>query len=171
MRNNIESQDMMKFNNFQRFRGAINATRNAHVESNSALSKHGMKRSLAAETGTALTNQKDNRTACKLPRIDPYHELAMREMEFLDPLNCPKNNIASVADGSLTVDGKMIGYLHLQYVRRPMADDFGVQFSDPVLLTEYSTQQIEIGKHVEQPMIILCLDLGLVATEDSYVPS
>ncbi len=88
----------------------------------------------------------DRNASCILPRLDPFHKLALQEMEDVEPLDCRKKNLATVFDGFLVLDAKDVTYAHYEYVLRPEKDDFGVKYSDPVLLTKYKESPVEIGE-------------------------
>ncbi len=84
--------------------------------------------------------------ACLLPKINPYHKQALDELENLAELDCRKKNIATISDGFLIINADDVTYMHMQYIQRPDEDDFGVQYSSPLLLTDFMKTPIRRGR-------------------------
>ena len=87
------------------------------------------------------------RPACLIPQIDPFHDLAMKEMRDVGMINCSRDGFGFVADGQLILKASKLRFAQIQYIQRPAGDDDEYILSEP-------TQLIEPNKGVAQPGIL-----------------
>ncbi|XP_065067083.1 uncharacterized protein LOC135692729 [Rhopilema esculentum] len=74
--------------------------------------------------------------ACKIPQIDPFHNLALKELKDVGKITCSKKRLASVQNGTLVLGVSSIRYAHYQFIQRPKDNDLEYMLSDPVQLVE-----------------------------------
>lgn len=83
--------------------------------------------------------------ACKIPEINPFHELAMKEMVDVGVLNCSNDGFSYVDDGCLVLKAEKLRYAHLQYILRPAEDDSRYVLSEAVRMVEPEEDMIRPG--------------------------
>ena len=88
------------------------------------------------------------RKACSIPQIDPFHDLAMREMQDVGMINCPKEGFGQVVNGSLILKSWSLRYAHIQYIQRPPENDDDYFLSDAIQLIEPIRDLIRPGNRI-----------------------
>ena len=86
--------------------------------------------------------------ACNIPQIDPFHNLALKEMRDVGKIDCPENSFSYVKNGSLIINADRLRYAHLQYIERPVGDDFQYVLSEPVQIVKPVIDVIQHGDYI-----------------------
>ena len=89
--------------------------------------------------------------ACLIPKINPFHELAMKELHDVGVIDCPKEDFGHVVNGSLILMAEGLRYAHIQYIQRPaVIDNVDDNYDDEYLLSD-PFHLIEPNRGIIQP--------------------
>ena len=104
--------------------------------------------------------------ACLIPKINPFHELAMKELHDVGVIDCAKEDFGHVVNGSLILKTEAIRYVHIQYIERPTVNDNVDDNSDdeyvlsePMHLIEPKRSVIEPGNSLPHGILRIILSL------------
>ena len=83
--------------------------------------------------------------ACVIPKLNPFHKLAMQQMKDLGVLDCSKKTFSAMKSGYLEIKGKNVYNAFIRYIKRD--GEFGAEFYQQRQLTEHPKTTINEGTY------------------------